>query len=447
MQIAAIPTLFIVTFLNRFKYHWLCLFAQLIGQLCVILNSFLSGSIFNIFFISFIRVFILQTFWTIGNSIVFEFMQEKKGEKKWRKNTATTIFMGSWTFSGWLFLIAGVLIDTYGFRETTFFCAIITIISSIVMFYRVPAISLNDFLEIEHVIQTNGDKSKQDETGTSNSNSLLIDFKVLCFDPLCVVIMFNTLTCVTNWGMYYGSFGTWLKQLFHLNAQRLGVYCTICEALAETVALCAIPICSRYVSNGTLCIIGGILETSSVVGLNIILWNDGYVLNNYILTLGIEWIQIGIILLCIFCFYMGHEFLYTALLVNLDIVPKKQHSTAVAMYGVFDFMGAFIGQIFVTYIFTKDGMIAMAPYMLMVECISVTCLITMNIILCKREQRKKRLFKQQDRIGINTDNNKAIKKIKGDVLNGNANISKHDGKLLIESNEKNGLLAHPSDYS
>ena len=42
--------------------------------------------------------------------------------------------------------------------------------------------------------------------------------------------------------MYYGSFGVWLQELFELNAQKLGLYVTISEAIAEAIALCAIPI-------------------------------------------------------------------------------------------------------------------------------------------------------------------------------------------------------------
>eukprot|EP01084_Bolivina_argentea_P216042 366993_1 len=90
----------------------------------------------------------------------------------------------------------------------------------------------------------------------------------------------------------------------------------------------------------------------------------------------------------IFFFYMGHEFLYISLMVNIDIVPKKTHNTAVALYGCSDFTGAFIGQTFVTYVFAKHGMIAMAPVMLCVELISVTCLIAMTYILNKRKKKE-----------------------------------------------------------
>lgn len=379
----------------------------MIESLCIILNSILSGTIFNIFVVSIIRVFIVQNFWTIGNSICYHFIQESPNEKKWRKTRATTIFMGSWTYSTVLFLVIGPLIDKYGFRETMFFCAIFKIITTIFMFYRVPAISVNDFIEIEHMAQAkqkqiesvvdgdnddndydNEDNDKDSSMSIVGKSKLMRDLGILCKDMLFMLIMFNTLTCVTNWGMYYGSFGLWLQQLFELNAQQLSLYVTLSEAIAEAIALCAIPIISKYVANAKLCIIGGILETSSVVMLNVLLWDNGNILTNYILPMSQGWASITIVLLCLFCFYMGHEFLYISLMVNLDIVPKKQHSTAVALYGVYDFTGAVIGQTFVTYVFAKRGMVAMAPYMLIVECISVSCLCAMNIILHKRKANK-----------------------------------------------------------
>ena len=206
-QSAAIPTLFIVPYLNKYKCNWLCLWLQLLGQLCIILNSLLSGTIFNIFIVSFIRVFIIQNFWTVGNSIVFHFIQEKEGDRKWRKNTATTIFMGSWTYSTVLFLVTGVLIDKYGFKETMLFCSILTIIATIIMFYRLPAISLNDFIQIEHMLQNQNsaknknndndssspknDRDNENETkyesssSSSSSSSLMNDLKILCMICLC----------------------------------------------------------------------------------------------------------------------------------------------------------------------------------------------------------------------------------------------------------------------
>ena len=47
-QFAAIPTLFIVPYLNKYKCNWLCLWLQLLGSLCIILNSILSGTKFTL---------------------------------------------------------------------------------------------------------------------------------------------------------------------------------------------------------------------------------------------------------------------------------------------------------------------------------------------------------------------------------------------------------------
>ena len=112
----------------------------------------------------------------------------------------------------------------------------------------------------------------------------------------------------------------------------------------------------------------------------------------------------GAVLSVIFLFYMGHEFLYITLLVNLDgsIIPKETRNTAVACYGCFDFIGAFIGQIFVTYVFTKRGMNALAPYMLVIEGISSTSLILMNVSL--HIKRSKQTEEKIAQIMLNEDN-------------------------------------------
>merc|ERR1712228_675745 len=148
---------------------------------------------------------------------------------------------------------------------------------SFILFSRMPAISINDFIEIEN--------SKEHSVKTNKDFELFSNLKVLFSNIVVVLIMSNTMVCVTNWGCYYGSFGIWLQQLFNLNAERLGLYVTICEAMAECISLCAIPILSRFIANSFLCIIGGICETLSVILLNVLLWNDGYVMNTYIMTL------------------------------------------------------------------------------------------------------------------------------------------------------------------
>eukprot|EP01083_Nonionella_stella_P098228 276149_1 len=257
MALSAFPTMFVIPWLNTFKCHYLCLIVLSACMTLTILNSILSGSTFNIFVVCFARVFLGQMFWTIGNSIVFHFMQETHPTDKWKKNTATTIFMGSWTFSTVLFLASGSLIDAYGFRVTMMMAAALNIAVSILLFYQTPAISLNDFIEIERTVQASSVVNKDDtsisdtesslSTSTGCNNTVLSDLHILCSDMFVCAIMMNTLACVTNWGMYYGSFGLWLTQLFDLDAERLGLYVTICEAVAETIALCSIPILSRYV--------------------------------------------------------------------------------------------------------------------------------------------------------------------------------------------------------
>eukprot|EP01084_Bolivina_argentea_P313961 543767_1 len=169
LQITAFPTIFAVSYLNKYKCNYLCLFLNLIGMICTILNSLLSGSILNIFIVSFFRTLMTQMFWTLGNSIVFHFMQEKNNEKQGRKNTATTIFMGSWTFSTILFLISGPLIDYYGFKITMIMAACLNIIAICLLFYRMPAISLNDFIEIEQNIN-NSNINNIDSIPSDNDN-------------------------------------------------------------------------------------------------------------------------------------------------------------------------------------------------------------------------------------------------------------------------------------
>merc|ERR1712228_373717 len=206
--------------------------------------------------------------------------------------------------------------------------------------------------------------------------------------------MLATMTCVTVWGMYYGSFGLWLQELFDLNTERLGLSVTVCEAIAECISLCAIPIMSQYIANSSLCLIGGIFESLSVILLNVLLWNDGYMLNTYVMTLDNELYRMGVVLSVIFLFYMGHDFLYISLLINLqDVTTNKARNTAVATYGCFDFIGAFIGQLFVTYVFANHGMNALAPFMFVVEAIGAFCLILMNVCLCKQRNINKKTEK------------------------------------------------------
>eukprot|EP01083_Nonionella_stella_P095609 268444_1 len=355
IALSPLPVMWIVPWLNTFKCHYLCFIALAFSMALAILNSILSGSIFNLFIVSFARVFLCQIFWTMGNSIIFHFMKEADSDKKWKKNAATTLFMGASTFSTFLYLGSGPLIDAYGFRVTMIMIASLNLITI-------------DAPNVDH---------------TSTLSHLWILFS----DVSVTVIMIHVLATVTNWGMYYGSFGIWMTHLFHLDAERLGMYVVLCEASAELTALCSIPIISKYVRNHHLCIIGGICETSAIVIFNVLLWNDGYILNEYVLTLPSEWMQIGIILCVIFCFEMGHEFLYVSLFVNLHLVPRKQHNTAVALYGCFDYFGGFIGQTFVTYVFNKNGMAAMAPYMLIVEGVSIMCLISRHTIMHKEQSK------------------------------------------------------------
>merc|ERR1719461_2797070 len=140
---------------------------------------------------------------------------------------------------------------------------------SLLLFWRIPSISLNDFTEIEMIMKKNTHTSvgtaaaHGGSTETSVGSDLCIDLRILFSNKLVVFIIFATSTCVTVWGMYYGSFGIWLQQLFNLDAESLGLSVTICEAVAESIALCGIPILSRCIGNSWLCIIGGSCEIIS----------------------------------------------------------------------------------------------------------------------------------------------------------------------------------------
>ena len=262
IQIAVIPTLFVIPYLNSFKCNYLSFILQVIPMGCVIAQSLLPGTIFNIFILSTIRTFIGQLSWTLSNSICFHFMLEPEGQKPWTKNTATTIFMGTWTYSTFLFLAVGPMIDAYGFRFTVAVFAGVNIIGGLVMLFRMPSISIHQFIELEKsALSPSAAKEVVEEEDTGCNAAAFSNMKIVCLDVVAMLILFNVMTAVTNWGCYYGSFGVWLQSLFNLNAQRLGQYATVCEAMAELISLCAIPVISRYVSNSTLCVIGGLCET------------------------------------------------------------------------------------------------------------------------------------------------------------------------------------------
>eukprot|EP00484_Ammonia_sp_Unknown_P001141 CAMPEP_0197022642 /NCGR_PEP_ID=MMETSP1384-20130603/3452_1 /TAXON_ID=29189 /ORGANISM="Ammonia sp." /LENGTH=628 /DNA_ID=CAMNT_0042450715 /DNA_START=42 /DNA_END=1928 /DNA_ORIENTATION=+ len=424
-QISALPTIFIMPYLNKYKANWLCLGLNLAVQACSMLNSVLPGSIMNLFVLTFARCLISQVLWTYCNSVVFQFMQEQKchpdgsplkDEEKWRKNAATTAFMGCWSYATVLFFGFGQLIDVYGFKISLFMSSLVSMAVAVVMFYRLPAISLHDFAEMEKTVnrqqqqqQCSVDEEEEEEEEVDEQveeetkpkegalHLLWSAIVTIATDSLALLLMVNLLACVTNWGMIYGSVGIWVHDLYNLNAQQLGLVLTICEASAEFIALFAIPIISKCVANSTLCAIGGSFEVVAVMLLNVLLWNNGEVLNEYVMTLHAEWARITCVMFCIFLFYMGHEFLYVSSWVNLDMIPKKQHSTAVALYGVADFLGAFFGQLFVTYMFTKDGMSVMAPIMLGIEAVSISCLLATRVIShIRKKQKLQKLSDQLD---------------------------------------------------
>merc|ERR1712217_445821 len=139
-------------------------------------------------------------------------------------------------------------------------------------------------------------------------------------------------------------------------------------------------------------------------------------------TLDKEWMQIGCVLFIIFMFYAGHETLYIALMVSLEFIPSKQYSTAVALFSVFDYMGGFVGQSFVTYVFEHRGISAMAPIMLCVEAVSISCLVAVGVIQHCRKRKKNKIPKPKHSI--------ASKSIAS---------RPRDESLLSETNGSNGI--------
>lgn len=144
IQLAVIPTLLVIPYLNGFKCNYLCLFLQTVPMLCVIAQSLLpiydkKGGAFaylNIYVLAVIRTFVGQLFWTLSNSICFHFMLEPDGQKPWRKNTATTIYMGTWTYSTFLFLAVGPAIDHFGFTKAMLVAGIVNLVLGVVMAIR-----------------------------------------------------------------------------------------------------------------------------------------------------------------------------------------------------------------------------------------------------------------------------------------------------------------------
>merc|ERR1712129_19100 len=100
-------------------------------------------------------------------------------------NAATTVFMASWTLSTILLLVVGYLIDDYGFKDSMIVIAWLQMPLSLLLFWRIPSISLNDFTEIEMIMKKESHTATQRtapivaSTETSMSSDLCIDLRIL----------------------------------------------------------------------------------------------------------------------------------------------------------------------------------------------------------------------------------------------------------------------------
>lgn len=176
----------------------------------------------------------------------------------------------------------GPVIDVYGFRFAMLVTGIVNAVGAVVLFFRMPSISIHEFIELERAAAgpSPADKEAVGEEDTGCNSEVFSNLRVVFRDIVAVLIFLNVMTALCNWGSYYGSFGAWLTALFDLNAQRLGQYATICEAMAEIISLCLIPIIfeMRFVNQlfgccRGQCFLSGVEELKSTHPIRIHSWS------------------------------------------------------------------------------------------------------------------------------------------------------------------------------